>query len=119
MRGPAETVRLTGVRAGLRPGCVFLFHAYPVIMRFIPLMGEMMNAASSLPKRSPPEARSSSIMSDVRKKASPNAAPPMGVAMMSLADGYSHSMNSSHMALPPMAKSYDCQKLYPLERAAL
>ena len=35
--------------------------------------------------------------------------PPIGVAMISLAEGYSHSINISHMKLPPKAYKPDCQ----------
>ena len=38
-----------------------------------------------------------------------NAIPPIGVAMISLAEGYSHSINISHMKLPPKAYKPDCQ----------
>ena len=43
----------------------------------------------------------------------------MGVAIMSFLDGYSLSINISHMALPPNANNSDCQKLNPLARPAL
>ena len=78
-----------------------------------------MNETSSRSKRAPPVRRSSSTASEARYNTSPKAAPPIGVAIKSLVDGYSHSMKNSHMPLPAIAKSSDCQKLNPLARAAL
>ena len=72
-------------------------------------MGEMRKQASSWPKRRAPRVRSSMTASEARKSTSPMAVPPIGVAMKSLVEGYSHSMKSSHMPEPAMAKRLDCQ----------
>lgn len=83
----------------------------PVTSLVKPRMGLTRNRPVSRAARSAPVVRSSTIVSDMRWVISPSTMPPMGVAIMSLVEGYSFSMNSSHISEPPAAKRDDCQKL--------
>ena len=64
--GPKEKVILTGGMPNLLPEVLPCRQARPVTMRVNPLMGEIINPANSLPKRSAPVARSSITRSAVR-----------------------------------------------------
>src|SRR5215510_5870514 len=91
----------------------------PRTSRLNPRTGLIRVAPTSRTTRFRPVASFLSVSEENRHSISPRVIPPRVVLARSFGAGAQTSPNSSHIRLPPKAHGAECQKSYPLARAAL